>query len=107
MERRQFLATTALGTVGVGAATRGMAAAPAAAAPERKFYSNLALGLLGPFHATFPETITLATRYGFGGVDPNPRYFATLDDAALAELTGRMREERLGFGTVNLPVEFR
>lgn len=107
MERRQFLATAALGAAGVGAATRAMAAAPGAAAAERKFYSNLALGLLGPFHATFPETIALATRYGFGGVDPNLRYFATLDQAALTELTSRMREQQLGFGTVNLPVEFR
>lgn len=75
--------------------------------PAQKFYSNLALGLLGPYHADFPETLDSALRYGFGGVDPNPRYFATLSDTAMQDLTARMRAQHLGFGTVNLPVEFR
>ena len=48
--------------------------------PQRKFYSNLAIGLLGPFHATVPETIDLAVKYGFEGVDPNADYFASLSE---------------------------
>lgn len=94
-----------------GAGLAGAAMLPSTAAaesvPTQKFYSNLALGLLGPYHADFLGTIDLAMGYGFGGVDPNPRYFATLSDGAMQELNARMRALHLGFGTVNLPVEFR
>ena len=44
-------------------------AEPATAA-ERKFYSILSLGRLG-FHASFPESVELATKYGFEGLDPD------------------------------------
>ena len=106
MDRRQFLAATAATAAGMGA-RHSAAAQITGAVPARKFYSNLALGLLGPFHATFPQTMDLAVRYGFGGVDPNARYLASRSDAALEELTGRMHAQHLGFGTMNLPVDFR
>jgi sugar phosphate isomerase/epimerase len=108
--RRQFLSTA---TVAVAA----MAALPAASAfagvsapsemPQRKFYSNLALGLLGPFHATVPETIDLAVKYGFEGVDPNADYFASLSDDDLKRLLDNMQVKNLKFGAAGLPVDFR
>lgn len=103
--RREFLAA------GAGA---GLAALPAEAVhpgrdekPQRKFYSNLAIGLLGPFHVTFPETIDLAVKYGFEGVDPNADYFASLSDDDLKRLLDKMQANNLKFGAAGLPVDFR
>ena len=104
-DRRQFLTT--------GAAA-GMAALPLnaarAAAPQnvrRKFYSNLAIGLLGPFHQTLPETVDLAIKYGFEGIDPNADYFASLSDDDLKRLLDKMEANHLRFGAAGLSVDFR
>lgn len=75
--------------------------------PKRKFYSNLAIGLLGPFHQTLPETINLAAKYGFEGIDPSPDYFATLNDDDLKRLLDKMEANNLKFGAAGLPVDFR
>jgi len=105
LNRREFLAA--------GAAA-GMAALPGDAkrgAPaqtlDRKFYSNLAIGLLGPLHQSVPETIDLAVKYGFEGVDPSAEYFASLSDDDLKRLLDKMDANKLKFGAAGLPVEFR
>lgn len=74
---------------------------------KRKFYSNLAIGLLGPFRQTLPETIDLAVKYGFEGIDPNADYFATLNDDELKRLLDKMEANHLRFGSAGLPVDFR
>lgn len=104
--RRRFL------TAGAAA---GLAALPLDAAahagsleqPKRKFYSNLAIGLLGPFHQTLPETVDLAIKYGFGGIDPNAEYFASLGDDDLKRLLNKMETNHLKFGSAGLSVDFR
>jgi sugar phosphate isomerase/epimerase len=109
LNRRQFL------SAGAGAAA-GISAVPIDAArvagndkqqPQRKFYSNLAIGLLGPFHATLPETLDLAVKYGFEGIDPNADYFASLSDDDLKRLLDKMQQSNLKFGAAGLPVNFR
>lgn len=104
-DRRRFLTT--------GAAA-GMAALPLNAArpaapqnAQRKFYSNLAIGLLGPFHQTLPETVNLAVKYGFEGIDPNADYFTSLSDDDLKRLLDKMEANNLKFGAAGLPVDFR
>jgi sugar phosphate isomerase/epimerase len=107
--RRQFFRRAAAGSIAAlvapGAFTGG--AARADAAPQRKFYANLAIGLLGPFHATVPETIDLAVKYGFEGVDPSADYFASLSDDDLKRLLDNMQAKNLRFGAAGLPVDFR
>jgi sugar phosphate isomerase/epimerase len=105
LNRRQFLATGA--AAGIAAVPAGAVRAVAEGAPKRKFYSNLAIGLLGPFHATLPDTIDLAAKYGFEGIDPNADYFASLSDDDLKRLLDNMSEKNLKFGAAGLPVDFR
>lgn len=106
LNRRQFLTTGA--AAGMAAALPGdglRAARPEL--PKRKFYSNLAIGLLGPFHQMLSETIDLAMKYGFEGIDPNADYFATLNDDDLKRLLDKMEANNLKFGAAGLPVDFR
>ena len=105
LNRREFLAAGAAAGMAAlpGDAKRGAAAQTL----QRKFYSNLAIGLLGPFHQSVPETIDLAVKYGFEGVDPNAEYFASLSDDDLKRLLDKMEANNLRFGAAGLPVEFR
>jgi sugar phosphate isomerase/epimerase len=109
LSRREFLSRATAGSFAalVGPDAFADAAARAAAAPQRKFFANLAIGLLGPFHATIPETIDLAVKYGFEGVDPNADYFASLSDDDLKRLLENMQAKKLKFGAAGLPVDFR
>lgn len=124
IDRRAFLATgAAAGAAGVAAlgadaegrvnananANAGVRAPGQAAEelPTRKFYANLAIGLLGSFHVSFEDTIDLAVKYGFEGVDPNADYFASLSDDDLKRLLDKMEQNHLRFGAAGLPVDFR
>ena len=101
--RRQFLAASA--ATGIALSTVGKLVA-AAAVPERKFYTILSLGRLG-FHATFPESVDLAAKHGFEGLDPDAGYLASLDDDALRRLFEDLQKRNLKFGAAGLPIEFR
>jgi sugar phosphate isomerase/epimerase len=101
--RRAFLAAGA--ATGVALSTAGKLVA-AAAAPERKFYAILSLGRLG-FQASFPESVELATKHGFEGLDPDAGYLASLNDDTLHRLLDDLQKRNLKFGAAGLPVEFR
>jgi len=105
LNRRQFLATGA--AAGMAGLPLNAARADASQNTQRKFYSNLAIGLLGPFHQTLPATVDLAIKYGFEGVDPNADYFASLSDDDLKRLLDKMQANNLKFGAAGLPVDFR
>jgi sugar phosphate isomerase/epimerase len=101
--RRAFLAAGAAGCVALSTVGKLVAAATA---PERKFYAILSLGRLG-FHASFPESLELATKHGFEGLDPDAGYLASLNDDALRRLLDDLQKRNLRFGAAGLPVEFR
>ncbi|HET6180571.1 MAG TPA: TIM barrel protein [Candidatus Sulfotelmatobacter sp.] len=102
--RREFLfAGVAAGIAFSGAGE--MLARPIAPS-GRKFYAILSLGRLG-FQASFPESVELATKHGFEGLDPDISYFASLRDDALRRLLDELQERKLKFGAAGLPVEFR
>jgi sugar phosphate isomerase/epimerase len=106
MTRRKFLfAGTATGIA--LSATRGLLANPPEALPTQpRFYAILSLGRLG-FHASFPESVELATKYSFAGLDPDANYFASLSDDAFHSLLDDLQKRNLKFGAAGLPVEFR
>ncbi|PYV23438.1 MAG: xylose isomerase, partial [Acidobacteria bacterium] len=79
---------------------------PAAAGPARKFYAILSLGRIG-FNGTFDQSVELARKYGFEGVDPDADFFARLSDADLKRLLDDLASKNLEFGAAGLPVEFR
>jgi sugar phosphate isomerase/epimerase len=104
MTRRKFLFAGTAAAIALSA-TRGLLANPAGT-PDRKFYGILSLGRLG-FHGSFPESVELATRYGFEGLDPDANYFASLSDDAFHRLIDDLQKRNLKFGAAGLPVEFR
>jgi sugar phosphate isomerase/epimerase len=105
--RRRFLSAGAavsaavLPVPGVAAGT----AAPARAT-QRKFYAILSLGRLG-FDASFTQSLELAVKHGFEGLDPDPNYFASLGDDGLKRLLDDLQAKNLKFGAAGLPVNFR
>lgn len=102
--RRQFLAASA--ATGIALSVAGRLVAAATSGQERKFYAILSLGRLG-LHASFPESVELAARHGFEGLDPDAEYLASLNDGALHRLLDDLQERSLKFGAAGLPVEFR
>lgn len=104
LTRRHFL--TAGAATAIALSTTGKLLAATTPAPERKFYAILSLGRLG-FHASFPESVELATRHGFEGLDPDAGYLASLNDDALHRLLDDLQKRNLKFGAAGLPVEFR
>jgi sugar phosphate isomerase/epimerase len=104
ISRREFLVAGA--ATGIALSAAGKLVAAATAHPERKFYAILSLGRLG-LQATFPESVELAAKHGFEGLDPDAGYLASLDDDALHRLLDDLKKRNLKFGAAGLPVEFR
>lgn len=107
LTRRNFIAHTgsALGAVsgmGLFAGDSSAAGAPS----KRKFYMLLSLSRLG-FHGTFEQSVELARKYGFEGVDPDEKLFARLSDDELKRLLDRLSSSNLKLGAAGLPVDFR
>jgi sugar phosphate isomerase/epimerase len=91
---------------GVSAADVLAGANGAATLPKRKFYTVLSLSRLG-FHGTFQQSVELAHKYGFEGVDPDEELFASLSDGALKRLCDDLTAKNLKFGAAGLPLDFR
>ena len=106
LTRRRFLITTVMAGGVLSLPQRLSAWAESSTAVKRKFYSILSLGRIG-FHASFPESVDLAAKYGFEGLDPDANYFASLDNDALKRLLDDLHKKNLKFGAAGLPVEFR
>jgi sugar phosphate isomerase/epimerase len=102
--RRRFLAAGA--ATGFALSVADLLFAAATSGQERKFYAILSLGRLG-LHARFPESVELAARHGFEGLDPDAGYLASLNDGALHRLHDDLQGRNLKFGAAGLPVEFR
>jgi sugar phosphate isomerase/epimerase len=107
LTRRGFIART--GAAASGLSVAGILSGGAKAdgnVPTRKFYTVLSLSRLG-FHATFKQSIQLAQKYGFEGIDPDESLFATLSEGALDRLLDELAGMKLRFGAAGLPVDFR
>jgi len=105
LTRRQLLSRGAAATLAAWPAL-GTRSGVSAEIPERKFYPILSVGRLG-FQASFPESLELAVKHGFAGLDPDAGYFASLGDGGLDRLLDNLQAKNLKFGAAGLPVEFR
>jgi sugar phosphate isomerase/epimerase len=106
LTRRSFMVQTAA-AAGVSSAGLTSQSANAEERPlERKFYTVLSLSRLG-FHGTFEESCQLAQKYGFQGIDPDEKLFASLSDDALKRMLDGASLRGLKFGAAGLPVDFR
>lgn len=106
LSRRSFLTTAGLGAASNAAFRRLSAAAPAAGIPERKFFVVLSCGRIG-VKASFKESVELAVKHGFEGVDPDAGYFSRLSDDELQKLLNELKAKKLKLGAAGLPVDFR
>lgn len=67
-------------------------------------FSNLSLGALG-LSADFPTAVELATRHGFGGLDPDLAHLRGLGgDTAIRETADDVRGRGLQWGIAGLPI---
>jgi sugar phosphate isomerase/epimerase len=104
--RREFLVAGGLGTVGLAAITPPAAAETGEELPAQKFFMVLSCARIG-VKANFRESMDLAVKYGFEGVDPNAEYFSRLSDDEMKRLLGELKAKNLKLGSAGLPVEFR
>lgn len=107
LTRRSFFTAGAAAMSAVSAAgSVSFGAKDATELPKRRFYTVLSLGRLG-FSGTFEQSVALAHKYGFEGIDPDPDLFARLSDDALKRLLDDLGAKNLKFGAAGLPVNFR
>jgi sugar phosphate isomerase/epimerase len=105
LSRRSFISTAAAGAAAISAAAKAGPTQPSEK-PPRKFYNVLSLGRLG-HHATFPDSVSLAVKHGFEGVDPDLAFFSGLSDGELSGTLEDLKSKNLNLGDAGLPVEFR
>ena len=104
--RRQFLVAGGLGTFDLATSAPLTGAREEGELPEQKFYMLLSCGRIG-VKASFRESVELAVKYGFAGVDPDAGYFARLSDDELKRVLDELKTNNLKLGTAGLPVDFR
>ncbi len=108
MPKYRITRRTFVKVAGMGAAALALpsGAVHASEVPARKFYTVLSIGRIG-FRASFPESVDLAVKHGFEGIDPDPGYFASLSEDDLKRLLGDLKAKKLKLGAASLPVDFR
>jgi sugar phosphate isomerase/epimerase len=108
LTRRNFMMVQAGALAGaVSAAELTSEGANAAGKPlKRRFYTVLSLSRLG-LHGTFEQSVQLAHAYGFEGIDPDEKLFASLSADGLKRLLDGLAAKNLRFGAAGLPVDFR
>jgi sugar phosphate isomerase/epimerase len=106
LNRRKFLAVSGLGAASLARFGPPAKALESSDAPERRFYTVLSCGRIG-VKANFQESVDLAVKHGFEGVDPDPGYFSQLSDDGLKKLLDELKIKNLKLGSAGLPVEFR
>ncbi|HEV2348716.1 MAG TPA: sugar phosphate isomerase/epimerase family protein [Terriglobia bacterium] len=110
LTRRRFMAATGAGIAGLTPQSLAAETLPDGAesspAPSRKFYTVLSLGRLG-LHGTFEQSVALATKYGFEGVDPDAGLFARLSEDELEKLLDDLKAKNIKLGAAGLPLDFR
>jgi len=108
--RRGFMAATGAGIAGLTPLNSAEGATPGGTKPsppqQRKFYSVLSLDRLG-LEGTFEQSVALATKYGFEGVDPDAGLFARLSDGDLEKLVEDLKAKNVKLGAAGLPLDFR
>ena len=106
LTRRRFLSAGAASLAALPARDLISEAAIRDETAHRKFYTVLSVSRLG-FQASFAESVDLAVRHGFEGLDPDPNYLGSLGERGLKRLLDDLHAKNLKFGAAGLPVEFR
>ena len=83
------------------------ATAYASTAPVRKFTLALTPGSIGVAVKNQLELNALASRHGFGSVEPSGAELADASPAQLEEILGDLTAKKLAWSATGLPVDFR
>lgn len=106
LSRREFCLAGAITSIAAIGLTPAFVLAQSSAGANRKMKICLTPGSIG-VSANQMETIELAVRHGFEAVEPFGNFLATLSDQQMADLLGKLKENRLVWGAAGLSVEFR
>ena len=106
LSRRRFVSATALGVAGLSSTAFSSGAPATPQKSRRKFYMVLSLGRIG-FKGSFQQSVELAVKHGFEGVDPDLGYFSQLSDSEMQKLLNNLQSKNLRLGAAGLPVDFR
>jgi len=106
LNRRDFLTTAGAGAAGLASFAVPSAMGLTPESQERKFFVVLSCGRIG-VKASFPESVDLAVKHGFEGVDPSAEYFARLSNDDFNKLLDELKTKKLKLGAAGLPVDFR
>jgi len=104
-ERKEGITRRAFTTMAAAGLTA--AAAPYTIAKSKvKMFKNLGCGHLG-VSANQIQAIDYAAKFGFGGVNPDLGALAKMDSGQLKDITAKMKDKNLQWGSSGLPVNFR
>lgn len=101
-ERRNFVKSAALATIGTSLGVP----VHIKPLPERKFKLALNPGLIG-VKASLNEAIDYAVKYKYEAVSPYINEAMKYGDGQLNEIVTKVKENKLDWDTVNIPVEWR
>ncbi|GAB5523063.1 MAG: sugar phosphate isomerase/epimerase [Roseivirga sp.] len=103
MNRRNFLKNTAMAGVALGAPGLSYATFSEATARYKMSVNPGAIGVSLPFE----RVLDLAIKYGFEAISPQLGDLQGYSASELADITAKMRRRQVGWGSTNLPVQFR
>lgn len=106
MNRRHFIGTSAVASLGAMGFTALGTRGAEEPKPGRKFKLCLACGPIGVPDDPL-QAVARASQFGFEAIEPNSQFLGRLSDTELQEYLGQMKAKGLAWGAANLPVEFR
>lgn len=106
MKRRHFIKSSAIATAATTLPINLFSAGKTPPTIDRKFRLCLNPGIIG-VKATLQESLDYAIKYGYESIVSSPRELMGYSDGQIDELNAKMKENNIGWGSTNIPVEYR
>ncbi|PCJ98479.1 MAG: xylose isomerase [Flavobacteriaceae bacterium] len=106
MERRKFIQNTVAASATTILPMKLFSAGKVSATVERKFRICLNPGIIG-VKANLQESLDYAIKYGYESIVSAPRELIRYSNNQIDELNAKMKENNIGWGSTNIPVEYR
>ncbi|NJB72404.1 sugar phosphate isomerase/epimerase [Saonia flava] len=105
MERRKFIKSSASAAAATALPIQLFSAGTSNTA-ERKFRICLNPGTIG-VRASLQESLDYAIKYGYESIVSSPKELMGYSSGQIDELNAKMKENNIGWGSTNIPVEYR
>lgn len=107
MKRRQFIKSTTAFTAATALSSQLISANKSISMmKDRKFKLCLNPGIIG-VNANLQETLDYAIKYGYESIISMPNEMMEYSASQMDELKSKMTENNIGWGSTNIPVEYR